>query len=64
VLTYISGRRLAARELSCAATPDDPCIFLVATEERVSKLMIAVPGTPDHDLVAEILGGPSRERSS
>ena len=64
VLTYISGRKLAARELSCAATPDDPCIFLVATEERVSKLMIAVPGTPDHDLVAEILGGASRESLS
>jgi DNA-binding response OmpR family regulator/predicted hydrocarbon binding protein len=55
VLTYLSGRQLAARELSCAGEPDGMCIFLIATEERVSKLMIAVPGSPDHQLVAEIL---------
>jgi predicted hydrocarbon binding protein len=55
VLTYLSGRTLAARELSCAARPDESCIFVVATEERVSKLMIAVPGSPDHEMVAEIL---------
>jgi predicted hydrocarbon binding protein len=55
VLTYISGRKLAARELSCAVEPGDPCVFVVATEERVSKLMIAVPGTPDNQLVADIL---------
>jgi len=61
VLTYISGRRLAARELSCADKPGKPCVFVVATEERVSKLMIAVPGTPDHDLVREILASSSEE---
>ncbi len=55
VLTYLSGRRLAAREVSCACDPYDSCVFIVATDERVSKLSIAVPGTPDHELVTEIL---------
>ena len=55
MLTYISGRSLAAREFSCAADPHESCVFIVATEERVSKLTIAVPGTPNHELVAEIL---------
>ena len=55
VLTYLSGRTLAAREFSCAGEPQEPCVFIVATEERVSKLTIAVPGTPNHELVAEIL---------
>jgi len=55
VLTYLSGRRLSARELSCAGDPHESCVFIVATDERVSKLAIAVPGTPDHDLVTEIL---------
>ncbi len=55
VLTYLSGRRLAAREFSCAASPHEGCVFIVATDERVAKLSIAVPGTPDHELVTEIL---------
>jgi len=55
VLTYLSGRTLAAREFRCAVDPDDSCVFIVATEERVSKLSIAVPGTPNHELVTEIL---------
>ncbi len=55
VLTYLSGRTLAAREISCASEPRESCVFIVATEERVSKLTIAVPGTPDHELVTSIL---------
>lgn len=55
VLTYLSGRQLAAREFSCAGDPNEACVFIVATEERVSKLTIAVPGTPNHELVTEIL---------
>lgn len=56
VLTYLSGRRLSAREFSCAGgEPSEGCVFIVATEDRVSKLVIAVPGTPDHELVTEIL---------
>ncbi len=64
VLTYLSGRRLAARELRCAADPGHACVFLVATEERVSKLMVALPGTPDHELVHDILGDSCEQRSS
>lgn len=55
VLTYLSGRRLAAREFRCAGSPHEGCVFIVATDERVAKLSIAVPGTPDHELVTEIL---------
>jgi predicted hydrocarbon binding protein len=55
VLTYLSGRRLSANEFSCCGEQEGACVFIVATEDRVSKLRIAVPGTPDHDLVAEIL---------
>jgi DNA-binding response OmpR family regulator/predicted hydrocarbon binding protein len=55
ILTYLSGRTLAAREFSCAGDPHESCVFIVATEERVTKLSIAVPGTPNHELVAEIL---------
>lgn len=55
ILTYLSGRRLSAREFSCSGEPDGGCVFIVATRERVSKLVIAVPGTPDHELVTEIL---------
>lgn len=63
VLTYLSGRRLAAREFSCAGEPDGVCTFVVATEERVSKLAIAVPGTPDHELIREILAESAEGRS-
>lgn len=56
VLTYLSGRRLSAREFSCAGDPQEPCVFIVATDKRMTKLSIAMPGTPDHDLVTEILG--------
>ncbi|MEE4273981.1 MAG: DUF4388 domain-containing protein [Thermoanaerobaculales bacterium] len=57
VLTYLSGRRLSAREFSCAGVEHDAgCIFIIATEERVSRLVIALPGTPDHEMVTDILG--------
>jgi predicted hydrocarbon binding protein len=55
VLTYLSGRRLAAQEFACAGESSGECTFIVATEDRLSKLAIAVPGTPDHALVSEIL---------
>ena len=61
VLTYLSGRRLSAREFSCAGEPHESCVFIVATDERVSKLTIAVPGTPDYELVAEILASCKHE---
>lgn len=64
VLTYLSGRQLSAREFSCAAEPHDSCVFIIATDERVSKLAIAVVGTPDHELVTEILGPTTHGEAS
>ncbi|MGD8440703.1 MAG: DUF4388 domain-containing protein, partial [Holophagae bacterium] len=64
VLTYLSGRRLTAREVSCAAGPDDPCLFIVATEERVVKLLVALPGTPDHELVQDIVSDADRRETT
>jgi len=55
VLTYLAGRTLAAREFSCAGDQHESCVLIVATEQRLAKLTIAVPGTPDHELVTEIL---------
>ena len=54
ILSYLSGRQLAAREVHCSREPGDRCLFVVATEERLTKLMIAIPGSPDHELLAEI----------
>jgi DNA-binding response OmpR family regulator/predicted hydrocarbon binding protein len=55
ILSYLSGRQLAAREVHCSHEPGERCLFVVATEERLSKLLIATPGSPDHDLLAEIV---------
>jgi predicted hydrocarbon binding protein len=54
LLSYLSGRQLAAREVACSRTPERPCRFVVATEERLTKLLVARPGSADHDLLAEI----------
>ena len=54
ILSYLAGRQLAAREVHCSREPGDECLFLVATEDRLTKLLIATPGSADHDLLAEI----------
>ena len=54
ILSYLAGRQLAAREVHCSREPGDECLFVVATEERLTKLLIATPGSADHDLLAEI----------
>jgi hypothetical protein len=54
ILSYLAGRQLAAREVHCSREPGDECLFVVATEERLTKLLIANPGSADHDLLAEI----------
>jgi predicted hydrocarbon binding protein/CheY-like chemotaxis protein len=64
VLTYLSGRRLTAREFHCASDPGGRCVFIVATEERVSKLVIGVPGSPDRELVSEILADSGQGEAS
>jgi CheY-like chemotaxis protein len=56
IVSYLAGRHLAAREIRCSREPGDPCLFVVATEERLTKLLIATPGSPDHELLEEILG--------
>ena len=54
ILSYLAGRQLAAREVHCSREPGDECLFVVATEDRLTKLLIANPGSADHDLLAEI----------
>jgi predicted hydrocarbon binding protein len=59
MLSYLAGRQLAAREVCCSRAPAQPCLFVIATENRLSKLFIATPGSPDHALLAEIASGTS-----
>ncbi len=54
VLSYLAGRHLAAREVCCSRSPGEPCLFVIATEDRLNKLFIATPGSPDHALLAGI----------
>ena len=54
ILSYLAGRQLAAREVHCSREPGDECLFVVATEDRLTKLLIATPGSEDHRLLAEI----------
>lgn len=54
ILSYLAGRQLAAREVRCSPSPGSPCLFVVATEDRLTKLLIATPGSADHDLMSEI----------
>ena len=56
ILSYLAGRNLAAREVRCSSRPGNPCLFVVGTEERLTKLVIAVPGSPDHQLLQQIIG--------
>lgn len=57
LMSYLSGRQLAARELSCSAQPSLPCRFVVATEDRLTRLLVATPDSPDHALLTEIATG-------
>jgi predicted hydrocarbon binding protein len=61
ILSYLAGRQLAAREVHCSREPGDECLFVVATEERLTKLLIATPGSADHDLLAEITSAEDAE---
>jgi len=55
ILSYLAGRQLAAREVHCSREPGDQCLFVIATEDRLTKLLIATPGSADHVLLAEII---------
>ncbi len=50
--------QLAAREISCSRSADQPCRFVIATEDRLTKLLIATPGSPDHNLLVQICTEP------
>jgi predicted hydrocarbon binding protein len=54
LLSYLAGRHLAAREVRCSRQPGERCLFVVATEDRLTKLLIATPGSSDHELLAGI----------
>jgi predicted hydrocarbon binding protein/CheY-like chemotaxis protein len=55
-LSYLAGRHLAAREVTCAREPGQSCLFVIATEDRLTKLLIATPCSADHALLEEIKG--------
>ena len=55
-LSYLAGRHLAAREVRCAREPGEPCLFAIATEDRLTKLLIATPRSEDHALLERIKG--------
>jgi len=59
LLSYLAGRQLAAREVACSSRSGDPCRFVVATEDRLTSLVVATPGSPDHALLTEIARGRS-----
>jgi len=58
LMSYLAGRQLAAREVFCGLEPDHPCRFIVATEKRLSKLLVAAPETLDHTLLTELREPP------
>lgn len=64
IVSYLAGRHLAAREVSCSHEPGAPCVFVVATEDRLTKLLISTPGSPDHDALEEILAGAGSGENS
>lgn len=53
-LSYLAGRHLAAREVECSGEPGESCLFVVATEERLTKILIATPCSADSTLLQKI----------
>lgn len=54
LLSHLSGRRLAARELTCSRSAQAPCRFVVGTERRLERLLDPEPGSADAHLLAEL----------
>lgn len=54
LLSHLSGRRLAGRELACGRGPLEPCRFVVATEARLQRLLAPVEGSSDADLLVAL----------
>jgi photoactive yellow protein len=53
-LSYLAGRPLSAREIHCSARPQDPCRILVATEQRLERLLTPVEGSADAALLVTL----------
>ncbi|MDY7091691.1 MAG: PAS domain-containing protein [Acidobacteriota bacterium] len=54
-LSYVAGRHLVAREITCSQSAEAPCRFLVGTERRLERLFDPVEGSTD-DLLLQALG--------
>jgi photoactive yellow protein len=54
MLSYMAGRRLTGKEISCSQKPSEPCVFIVATDERLGKLLSAPGGTADFALLTDL----------
>jgi photoactive yellow protein len=54
LLSHLSGRRLAGRELNCARGPQEPCRFVVATESRLARLFDPVEGSSDANVLVAL----------
>jgi len=54
-LSYVAGRNLVAREITCSQSAEAPCRFLVGTERRLERLFDPVEGSTD-DLLLQALG--------
>ena len=60
--SYLSGRRLTGLEVTCSKNRSNPCVFIVATKDRLDAIMGAEPGASDHRLLDELRS--QRGRSS
>ncbi len=54
LLSHLSGRRLAGREVTCGRGPLEPCRFVVATEARLERLLAPVEASSDSHLLVEL----------
>ncbi len=61
LLSHLSGRRLAGREVSCGRGPNEPCRFVVATESRLERLFSPVEASSDSDLLVALGLRPTAE---
>ena len=61
--SYLSGRRLAGREIRCSQKPEEPCRFVVAKQQRIDQLSQAPENTADGRLFAQLraLRGPQAQ---
>lgn len=54
LLSHLSGRRLAGREVTCGRGPQEPCRFVIGTEARLERLLTPVEGSSDSDLLVAL----------